>query len=218
MPDSGPLQPPDGRLFRPSPPLVIGLVGGVAAGKSTVAAMFARRGLCVIDADAAARAATADAATLAALTAAFGTAVAPNGQLDRAALAQVVFADPAARSRLEAILHPPILRALDAALAAAKADGDSALLDAPLLFETGLDARCDTVVFVAATPAVRAQRAHRRGWPAGELERREAAQWPLAQKAARCRFTIDNGGDLAATERGVDAVLAALAAERARVS
>jgi dephospho-CoA kinase len=186
-------------------------VGGVAAGKSTVAKIFAAHGLAVVDADAAARAATADPGLVARLVAQFGPGIAKDGRLDRAALAQVVFRDPAARQQLEAILHPPTLAALDAALATALASGTSVLLDAPLLFETGLDRRCTAVVFVAAPAAVRQARATARGWPADELERREAAQWPLADKLARCRFTVDNGGELDATARDVAGVLAALA-------
>lgn len=212
MSDRRPAAPPSPAPFRPDPPLVIGLVGGVAAGKSAVAKMFAEHGLAVVDADAAARAAAADPEVVARLRADFGPDVAPAGQLDRSALAAKVFGDAGARNRLEAILHPPILARIDQALQQAQAAGTSALLDAPLLFETGLDARCAAVVFVAAPAEVRRARAATRGWPPGELERREAAQWDLPRKAAACRFTIDNGGDLANTRKGVAAVLRTLLA------
>jgi len=202
---------PAGGSFQPPRPLVLGLVGGIAAGKSAVAAQFAAHGLLVIDADAMARAAAQEPATQRAIAAAFGPVVSADGALDRAALGRLVFADPSARARLEAILHPPILAAIEAQLAGACAAGRSVLLDAPLLLETGLDRLCDTVVFVAATPATRAARARSRGWTEAEWQGREAAQIPVAEKAARAAFAVQNDGDLAATAAQVAAVWHALA-------
>ncbi len=208
------LRPSDDRPrpFRPRNPLVIGLLGGVAAGKSAVAGFFARRGICHVDADALARDAAKDPAVLAAVAAAFGPGAVRDGAMDRQAIGRAVFADPQQRHRLEAILHPPVLARIDALLAAAKARGDSVLLDAPLLLETGLDARCDVLVFVAASADVRAARAATRGWPAHELDRREAAQTPLATKQARADYTVHNDGSLAATEQQVASLLDTLAA------
>lgn len=183
--------------FRPPTPVVIGIVGGIAAGKSAVAERFAAHGLRHIDADRHARAVSGRADVLAELTATFGPTAVRDGQLDRAAMAAKVFADPSARGRLEAILHPRIRADILAELAAAKADGQSALLDVPLLFENGLFAHCDHVVFVDAPDAVRQARAASRGWADGELARREQAQLPLAEKRARADFVIDNGGDRA---------------------
>ena len=130
--------PPTGNQFRPRKPVVIGLTGGVAAGKSTVARLFASHGLVPIDADAHARLAAADPEVIAAVRASFGEAVVTPDGLDRKALAQLVFADEAARSRLEAILHPRIRASILADLEAHKARGDSILLDVPLMHETGL--------------------------------------------------------------------------------
>ncbi|MBL8726857.1 MAG: dephospho-CoA kinase [Planctomycetes bacterium] len=200
------------RPFRPARPVVIGLLGGIAAGKSTVAALFAARGLRHVSADAHAHAVAGEPAVVAEVSAAFGPGVTAGGRLDRAAMAAVVFRDPSARAQLEAILHPRIRARILAELAAARAAGTSVLLDAPLLLETGLIECCDEVVFVDADETERRRRAALRGWPAGELERREAAQAPLASKRARAGHTVDNGGDLAATARQVDAVLAALEA------
>jgi dephospho-CoA kinase len=193
--------------FRPAPPVVIGIVGGVASGKSAVAAAFAAHGLTLVDADAIAREVAAEPAVLAGIAAALGPELVTPGGLDRAAVAARVFREPAARARLEAILHPPIRARIDAALAAARAHGDSVLLDVPLLLENGLVDRCDHVVFVATSPATRRARAAARGWPAGELERREAAQTPLDVKRARAGFVVDNDGDLPTMARGVAAVL-----------
>ncbi|MBM4059773.1 MAG: dephospho-CoA kinase [Planctomycetes bacterium] len=198
--------------FRPARPVVVGLLGGVASGKSAVAGLFAAHGLRHVDADALARAAAAEPEVVAAVAAAFGPAVLASAGLDREALGRLVFADAAARRRLEAILHPRILARIDSALAAARAAGESVLLDAPLLLETGLDRCCDHVVFVAASEATRAARAAARGWPADELARREATQLPLAEKQARASRTLDNDGPLAATADQVAALLGELGA------
>ncbi len=205
-----PATPPEARPFRPAVPVVLGLLGGVAAGKSTVAATFAAYGLCRIDADEVARTVSSEAPVLQSIAAAFGPAVVRGGALDRPAMAAVVFRDPAARARLEAILHPPIRARILAGLAAAKARGDSVLLDVPLLLENGLIAECDHVVFVHAADATRRARAAARGWSPDELARREAAQAPLAEKRRRAAFTVDNDADLATMRAAVAAVLQAI--------
>lgn len=201
------------RPFRPTPPVVLGLMGGIASGKSTVAALFAARGLVHVDADQVAREVSEDPAVLAAIRAALGpAALGPDGRMDRPAVARLVFADPALRRRLEEITHPPVRQRILAAVAAARTRGDSVLLDVPLLLEGGLIDQCDAAVFVAADRAERLRRAAARGWGPDELDRRERAQAPLPDKQARARFTVDNGGSLAATAAQVDAVLAQLAA------
>lgn len=197
--------------FRPATPVVIGIVGGIASGKSTVARLFAAHGLRHVDADAHSRAIAAEPATLRQLVAAFGPAVVADGTLDRTALARIAFDDPAARRRLEAILLPSIRQRILADMAAAKAAGESVLLDAPLLLEAGLVDLCDHVVFVDADPATRARRAAARGWSTGELERREAAQAPVEDKERRAGFRIHNDADLVATERQVADLLRTLA-------
>jgi len=200
------------RPFRPAKPVVIGLTGGVAAGKSTVAGLFGAHDLVVIDADAHARAVATDPTVLAAVGAEFGAETVAGGKFDRAALARIVFADPAARQRLEAILHPPIRARILAELDAARAGGSSVVLDAPLLLETGLVEFCDHTVHVEAAAAVRRQRAAARGWDEGEFERREAAQTPLAVKKARAMHTIHSDGELEDTARDVAHALDRLAA------
>ncbi|MEY3163098.1 MAG: Cmm like protein, partial [Planctomycetota bacterium] len=191
---------------------VLGLLGGVASGKSTVAGLFAQRGLVHVDADQVARTVSEDPGILGAIRAALGPgALGPDGRLDRPAVARLVFSDPVLRQRLEEITHPPVRRRILAELAAARARGESVLLDVPLLLEGGLIDQCDAAVFVAADRAERLRRAALRGWGPDELDRRERAQAPLAEKQARARFTVDNGGSLAATAAQVDAVLAQLA-------
>jgi dephospho-CoA kinase len=135
---------------------------------------------------------------------------APPRSATAPALAALVFADAGARARLEAILHPRIRARIRADLEAAKARGDSVLLDVPLLLENGLIALCDHVVFLHTSLATRQARAATRGWSAAEHARREAAQAPLADKRARAQFVVDNDGDVATMQRDVARVLATL--------
>lgn len=201
---------PAAERFRPANPVVIGLLGGIASGKSAVAQRFAEHGLCAIDADGIGQAVSRDPAVLAEVAAALGPGTVRDGALDRPVLAALVFRDAAARQRLEAILHPRIRAQVLADLAAAKLRGESVLLDVPLLLENGLIEQCDHVVFVRAELTTRLARAAARGWSPEELARREAVQAPLAQKRARARFVVDNDGDLATMRGDVAAVLAAL--------
>jgi dephospho-CoA kinase len=189
--------------------VVIGLVGGIASGKSTVARLFGELGLTVVDADQEARAVVERPEVAAALRARFGATVfTADGRLDRAALARRVFADPADLAALEAITHPTIRAALLERIAAARAAGRSVVLDAPLLLESGLVDVCDACLFVEAPTETRAARAAARGWPSGELERREARQAPLHVKKARCVDSIRNDRPLEDVRRQVAAVLA----------
>ncbi len=200
-------------LFRPRRPIVLGIAGGIAAGKSAVAAAFAAHGLVHVDADSLAREVTARKDIVAAIAHDLGAEmVAADGTLDRQAVASRVFADATARARLEALTHPPVRQAILDAIAAAKARGNSVLLDVPLLLERGLVDQCDRVVFVHASEATRRTRAASRGWAEGELERRERAQASLEEKRARADFTVDNDGSIAAMRQQVAALLVGLAA------
>lgn len=190
--------------------VVIGLVGGVAAGKSTVAAMFGEAGLLVLDADQKAHAVVRIPTVRQQLVARFPEVFGPDGELQRQKLADLVFRDEAARRDLEAITHPAIRAELEAELAAALAAGRSVVLDVPLLLERGLIDRCDHVVFVAAGEATRLERARARGWDAEELRAREASQATLAQKQGRSSFTVTNDGDLSRTRRQVEGILRSL--------
>ena len=194
--------------FNPNPPLVIGLLGGVAAGKSAVAAALATHGLKGIDADDKAREAAEDPGIRRQLADRFGADILDaDGKLDREALAREVFARRGAREDLEAILHPAIRAAITEELQEALSRGTSVVLDAPLLLEAGLIDRCDVCVFVDASTAVRRKRARERGWQDGEIERREAVQAPLPVKKARCTYTIVNDGPLTDIAPMVAAVL-----------
>jgi dephospho-CoA kinase len=190
--------------------LRVGLTGNVAAGKSSVAARWRQHGAWVIDADALARAAVAPGTPgWRAVVEAFGPEVlAADGTLDRAALRRLVFADDAARRRLEAIVHPEVARLRAAEHARARAAGAPVVVDEiPLLFEAGLDRDVDVIVLVDAPEAVRRQRLRRdRGLDDAEIDGLLRAQWPAERKRARADYVIDNDADLATLERRADAV------------
>ena len=180
---------------------VVGLTGGIASGKSTFAEALRARGVPVVDADALARAAVAPGSpALAEIARAFGAAaLGPDGTLDRKRMAALVFADPEARRRLEAITHPAVRRATAEETARLAAAGHAlAFYDTPLLFEVGLDRTVDAVVVVWAPTAVQRGRVSARdGLTPAEADARLAAQLPLDEKAARADFVVENVGTIA---------------------
>jgi dephospho-CoA kinase len=197
--------------------MVIGLLGGIGSGKSAVAALFAEAGAEVVDADRLAREVLETPARAAEVAARFGPSVsAPDGRIDRQALADRVFADPALLEALNAIIHPPVrerilerVRAHRGGRAGRRAGAPEPVLvlDVPLLAESPLRKECDLLVFVALGEEQRRARLERRGWAPGEVERREARQTPLAEKRAMADFEIDNSGPLEATRLEVARVL-----------
>lgn len=195
---------------------VIGLAGGIGSGKSTVAGMFARLGCLVVDSDARARAALDRPDVRAEIVRWWGDRVlgAPDEtgvrRIDRAKVAQIVFADAAQRARLESLVHPIVRQDRAQAVREGAAAGARAVVvDAPLLFEAGLDADCDAVVFVDAPREARLRRVREsRNWDEAELDRREAAQLPLQSKRSRADYRISNDGALPDLEREVARVLA----------
>ncbi len=189
---------------------VLGLTGGIGAGKSTVAELFAVRGVPVVDADALAREVVAPGQpALADIAAAWPEVVASGGALDRKRLGAIVFADPAARVRLEGITHPHIQALGAARLAALAAAGHRlALYEAPLLVESGRWRDLDGLIVVTASEATQIARVRARdGLSQAEAEARIRAQLPTADKVRLATHVIDNDGDLAATEAAVDALL-----------
>jgi dephospho-CoA kinase len=193
---------------------LIGLTGGIASGKSTLAAALRARGVPVLDADALSRAAVAPGSpALAEIERAFGRGVlAADGSLDRRRMGALVFADEAARRRLEAIVHPAVRRAMAEETARLSAGGhDLAFYDTPLLFEVGLEATLDAVVVVWAPPeAQRARLATRDGLGPAEAEARLAAQLPIDEKARRADFVVENVGAAAELGPKADRLLADL--------
>ncbi len=193
--------------------LLVGLTGGIASGKSTVAAMFAARGAAVIDADRISRALQAPGtASHAAIVRDFGPRILePSGRLDRRRLAERVFADPTARERLEAIMHPAIWTAVLEERSAAEAAGRRlCLVDAALIVEAGWADRFHVLIVVVAPETAQLARLCARGLSEADARQRLAAQWPAAAKAARADFVIDAGGMLGETAAQVVRIHAAL--------
>jgi dephospho-CoA kinase len=197
-------------------PAVLGIVGGIGSGKSTVAREFERLGWYVIDSDAEVRCVLRRPDVARTLAQWWGTRVLDaDGTVDRSAVGRIVFADESARKRLEGLVHPLVTRtraeAIARAAAAAGVPPVGVIYDAPLLFEAGLDRECDAVAFVEASAAVREERLRlSRGWGREEIAKREAAQWPLERKKALSRFVIQNDGtplDLAEQCRRIAAIL-----------
>ena len=197
--------------------LVVGLTGGIGSGKSTVAAELAHLGVPVIDADAVARRCVAPGTTaLAAIVDRFGREVLrADGELDRPALAAIVFSDGSARRDLEAITHPCIREGIDADLAALSGSAsppDLVVVEHPLLIETGSHARVDRVVVVEAPVEQRVSRlVSERGMDEADARARISAQTDDAARRAVADRVIINDGDLSALRGTVRDLVAYLA-------
>jgi dephospho-CoA kinase len=190
---------------------ILGLTGSVGMGKSTTAKMFAEEGVPVHDADAVVhRLYEAEAVPLIEATFPGTTA---GGKVDRDRLATQVLGDDAAIKRLESIVHPLVGNARDRFLADAERNGEAvAVLDIPLLFETGGDTRCDAVVVVSAPPDVQRSRSFERpGMTDQKFAAILAKQLPDAEKRARADFVVD-------TSKGFDAARAQVRDILARVA
>jgi dephospho-CoA kinase len=175
---------------------IIGLAGGIGSGKSFVAEIFGEMNCLVINSDRQAKAAYNDPAVRDSLRKWWGETVFNSDRsVNRTAIAEKVFENPAERERLERLLHPWVNNARQS-LMEAHADDPQVIAfvwDTPLLFETGLNKECDAVVFVEASPQLRASRvAVSRGWSEGEWVRREKLQQPLDKKRNISDYCIVN--------------------------
>lgn len=190
---------------------VVGLIGGIGSGKSTVAEAFARRGAQVISGDRLGHEALRQPTIREQVVAHFGQGVLDEqGEIDRRRLGAMVFADPAWLRALEKLVFPYIERRFPEEVAAARQDPRIALIvfDAAVLLEAGWNKWCDRVVYVDAPPEVRLARlARQRGWSAKEVQARENSQLPLAEKKARADFVIDNAGPPEQRDAQVDRLL-----------
>jgi len=187
----------------------VGLTGGVASGKSTVAALLAEHGAVVVDADLLAREVVAPGTRgLAEIVAAFGGEVlTPDGGLDRPAMGAIVFADEQKRRTLEAIIHP-LVRARGRELEEAAGPDALVVHDIPLLVETGQPGRFDAVVVVDVPVEVQVERMTAlRGMSAEEAASRVAAQATREQRLAAATHVIDNTGTLDDLRRRVAEVV-----------
>ena len=189
--------------------LLVGLTGGIGSGKSTAARMLKERGAVVFDADVLAREAVAPGTEgHRAVVERFGADVlAPGGELDREAVASVVFADPAARRDLEAIVHPEVRRLFAEGSEAYGETDRVVVLSAPLLVETGMHSAFDVLVVVAAPVEVQIERLMRgRGMSEEAIRARIDAQAPLDDKAAVADILLDNEGAPEDLERQIDRI------------
>ena len=191
----------------------VGLTGGIASGKSTVSAILAELGAVVIDADALAREVVARGTPgLAAVVAEFGPGLlTPEGDLDRPAMGALVFGNPEARTRLEAVIHP-LVHERSAQLEAAAAPDAVVVHDIPLLAEVGRAGSFDAVIVVDAPPELQVSRmVQERGWTRDDAESRIAAQATREDRLAIATHVVDNTGSLDALREQVERVYAELA-------
>jgi dephospho-CoA kinase len=195
--------------------LLVGLTGGIGSGKSTVARMLEKRGAVVFDADVLAREVVEPGTPgHAAVIERFGANVlAPGGELDREALASIVFADPAARRDLEAIVHPEVRRRF-AEDSEAYGDTDRVVvLSAPLLVETGMHSAFDVLVVVSASAATQIDRLMRgRGMSEEAVRSRIVAQATPEARAEVADVLVDNEGTLEELEPQVERLWSDLSA------
>ena len=197
--------------------LLVGLTGGIGSGKSTVARLLEKRGAVVCDADLLAREAVAPGTPgHAAVIERFGADVlAPGGELDREALASIVFADPSARRDLEQIVHPEVRRLFAEGSEAYRDTDRVVVFSAPLLVESGMHTAFEILVVVSATVATQIERLMRqRGMSEASIRARIDAQAPLEDKAAVADFIVDNEGTLDDLESQIERLWNDLAARR----
>lgn len=202
---AGPRRRPAGP-WRNGPIPVIGLIGGIGAGKSLVAATFASLGGFLLDADQIGHTLLEQSPCRDRVLERFGEEILePFGEfgirrpIDRRALGTIAFTHPAALRDLEAILHPAMRKTFERALARESRRGrvPAVVLDAAILYEAGWDTLCDFVVFVDALPEIRLARLEAsRGWTAEVLNAREKVQGPLEEKRRQADHVLTNNGNL----------------------
>jgi dephospho-CoA kinase len=178
---------------------VCGLTGGVGMGKSTTARFFRERGAQVVDTDELARQLVQPVQpALAEIQAEFGKAIiASDGRLRRDELARIVFADAAARKKLETILHPRIRERWLAQVEIWRKENRAlAVVVIPLLFETRAESHFNKIICVACSAPTQRERLLARGWTPEQIQQRLAAQWPVEQKISRADFVVWTDGTL----------------------
>ena len=179
--------------------MVIGLTGAIGSGKSTVSRLFSEAGFAIVDCDAISRGLDKSRKYINAVREAFGDGVIDmtggEAKIDRKALAEIVFSSPEAKKKLEDIAHPMILDTVYRRVDAAREQKKDVVIDAPLLFEAGLDKICDVTVGVVADEKIRFERAMKRGGITEEnLSRRIMLQPENEFYASKCNYIIENNG------------------------
>ena len=190
----------------------LGLTGSLAAGKSSALAALERLGAATISADDVVHELLGDARVAKLLVERWGEEVAPDGEIDRGRVGAIVFERPDELAWLESTLHPLVGRRIAAWREGLGEGTPLAVVEAPLLFETGMENQFEATISVIADDELRAERAGARG--TGELEGRERRQLDQDEKAARATYVIVNDGSLAELEAALAEVLAELEASR----
>jgi dephospho-CoA kinase len=186
-------------------PLTIGLTGGIAAGKSEALAAFERLGAATISSDTVVHELLDSEPLLGRLVERWGAEIAPDGRVDRTGIGEIVFADPEQLTWLEAQIHPLVGERIGSWLGSLPDAAKVAVVEVPLLFETGMDDVFDTTVAVVATDELRRDRAEVRGHAlVGEREARQLAQ---EEKASRAGHVVENDGTIEDLERALSALL-----------
>jgi dephospho-CoA kinase len=189
---------------------ILGITGSFGSGKTTVAQLFGNRGAKVLDADKI----THDlllptTCCFKRIIKYFGVEMLKQGRIDRRKLAKIVFDDPKSLKKLCSILHPEVIKEIKQTAKKYRAQKSKAFLiiDAPLLFEVGLQAFCDGVAVVRAKKDIQIKRLQKRdGLIKKEILKRMKAQMPIAEKIARADFVIDNQGSINQTKKQVEAL------------
>ncbi|RKY16956.1 MAG: dephospho-CoA kinase [Planctomycetota bacterium] len=176
--------------------IIVGVAGPIAAGKSTASLFLAGLGAIEIDVDALAHQLLHEPEVIRELVEAFGEDVLDAwGRPDRWKLGRRAFADERSISELNRILHPRLIERLEEEIRIAREQGVMLVVNAALLFEMGLDEFCDYIITIVADPDVREHRAiTKRGWPRGEMARRESYHLPLEEKLRKSDFIVENNG------------------------
>jgi len=187
---------------------LVGLTGGIGAGKSTVAKLLAARGAVILDADEFARVAVVGGTEcFRRVVERFGKeVVGPDGELDRPALAATVFNDPGALGDLEAIVHPEVRRLIAEGIQGNLDTDNLVVLVNPLLIEMGTYRDCEVVVVVSVAPETQVRRSVARGMTEEDVRARIAAQLPLEERARQADVLLDNEGSLEELERQVESL------------
>jgi dephospho-CoA kinase len=186
-------------------PLTIGLTGGIAAGKSEALAAFERLGVATISSDAVVHELLETEPLLPRLVERWGKKVAPGGRVDRDRIGSIVFAETDELKWLESQIHPLVGEKIGAWLKSLPGDTDVAVVEVPLLFETGMEGAFDTTVAVVAADEVRSERARARGHAL--VDEREARQLAQAEKASRAAHVVQNDGSVEDLERELSALV-----------
>jgi dephospho-CoA kinase len=186
-------------------PLTIGLTGGIAAGKSEALAAFERLGAATISSDAVVHELLDSEPLVGRLTERWGADVAPQGRVDRAKVGEIVFADREELGWLEAQIHPLVGERIGTWLSSLPADAEVAVVEVPLLFESGMESVFDTTLAVVAGEDLRRTRAEARGHVL--VDERETRQLAQAEKAQRAEHVVENEGTVEDLEQALSGLV-----------